>query len=209
MSWIGPYGSTRPSPQPPLLVHTARAMWSVKKTPNPGLAWIAARRTSPAVVGLRWRSKVRLMGLVVLSSGASVLPAKATRARARSQTGGDGVTDSDRGARRTATLGEVGGHRLLHPLGLGGPPEVGQQHPDRQDRRGGVGLALPGDVRRRAVHRLEHARMAALGVDVAAGREPDAARDRRGDVGDDVAEQVVGDDHVEATGVGGEEDRGR
>src|SRR6187401_160726 len=159
-------------------------MWSVKKTPNPGLAWIATRRSSLAGVWLRWRSKVRLMGLVVLSSGATVLLAKATRGRARSETGGDGVTDGAGRARRGAPLGEVGGDRPLHPLGLGGAPEVGQEHPDRQDRRGGVGLGLAGDVRRRAVHRLEHARVAALGVDVAARGEPDATRDRRGDVGD-------------------------
>ena len=49
----------------------------------------------------------------------------------------------------------------------------------------------------------------AVGVDVAAGREADAAGDGRGDVGDDVAEQVVGDDDVEAPRVGDQEDRGR
>ena len=34
-------------------------------------------------------------------------------------------------------------------------------------------------------------------VQVAAGRQPDAAGDGRADVGDDVAEQVVGDHDVE------------
>ena len=71
----------------------------------------------------------------------------------------------------------------------------------------GSALPWPAMSGRRAVHRLEHARVAALGVDVAAGGEPDAAGDGRGDVGDDVAEEVVGDDDVEAARVGGEEDR--
>jgi hypothetical protein len=42
-----------------------------------------------------------------------------------------------------------------------------------------------------------------------AGRQADASGDGGGQVGEDVAEQVVGDDHVEAGGVGGQEDRGR
>ena len=47
-----------------------------------------------------------------------------------------------------------------------------------------------------------------VGVDVAAGGQPDAAADRGGQVGDDVAEQVVGDDHVEAARVGDHVDGG-
>ena len=45
-----------------------------------------------------------------------------------------------------------------------------------------------------------------VGVDVAAGGQPDAAAHRGGEVGDDVAEQVVGDDHVEPAGVGDQVD---
>ena len=48
-----------------------------------------------------------------------------------------------------------------------------------------------------------------VGVDVAAGGQADATGDGRRDVGDDVAEEVVGDDDVEPAGVGGQEDRGR
>ena len=51
----------------------------------------------------------------------------------------------------------------------------------------------------RAAHGLEHAD--ALGVDVAAGRHAQAALDHRRQVGDDVAEHVVGDDHVVVLGV--------
>ncbi len=84
--------------------------------------------------------------------------------------------------------------------------EVLEQHRHRQDRRGRVGDAAAGDVGRRAVHRLEHRRVGAADVEVAAGREPDAAGDRGGEVGEDVAEQVVGDDHVEALRLGDQED---
>ena len=45
-------------------------------------------------------------------------------------------------------------------------------------------------------------------VEVAAGGQPDAAGHRGGDVGDDVAEEVVGDDDVVAARVGDEEHRG-
>ena len=82
-----------------------------------------------------------------------------------------------------------------------------EQHRDREDRGRRVGLALAGDVGRAAVDRLEHRRVLAAGVDVAGRGQADAAGDRRGDVGDDVAEEVVGDDDVEAARVGRHEDR--
>ena len=53
--------------------------------------------------------------------------------------------------------------------------EVIQHHragPDRADR---IGDALTGDVRRRAVNRLEHRRRRPLGIDVAARRDAEAA----------------------------------
>ena len=87
--------------------------------------------------------------------------------------------------------------------------QVVQQQRHRQHRRRRVRDALAGDVRRAAVHRLEHARVAPAHVEVAAGRQADAAGDRGGEVGEDVAEQVVGDDHVEPAGVGHHVDRGR
>jgi hypothetical protein len=59
------------------------------------------------------------------------------------------------------------------------------------------------------VHRLEHARVGARHVEVAAGGQADAAGHRGRHVGEDVAEQVVGDDHVVAAGVGEEEHRRR
>ena len=70
--------------------------------------------------------------------------------------------------------------------------------PDRADR---VRDALAGDVGRRSVHGLEHRRELPLGVQVARRRDADRARHRGGEVAEDVAEQVGGDDHVEAPGV--------
>ncbi len=58
------------------------------------------------------------------------------------------------------------------------------------------------------MHRFEHRRVGPGGVDIAAGRQADSAADRRGQVGDDVAEQVVGDDHVEPARIGNHVDGG-
>ena len=80
---------------------------------------------------------------------------------------------------------------------------------DRQHRGRGIGDALAGDVGRRAVHRLEHARVGPGNVEIAAGGQPDAAGDRRAEVGEDVAEKVVGDDDVEALRGGDEVHRRR
>ena len=57
--------------------------------------------------------------------------------------------------------------------------------------------------------RLEHARVAATRVDVAARSEADAAADGRTDVGEDVAEEVVGDNDVEPLRLRQEEHRCR
>ena len=66
--------------------------------------------------------------------------------------------------------------------------------PDRGDR---VGDALPGDIRRGTVDRLEHARFPPLGVDVGAGGDAHAAGEGAAEIGEDVAEEVGGDDHIE------------
>ena len=50
------------------------------------------------------------------------------------------------------------------------------------------------------MHRLEERRVGPFGVQVAAGGQAHAALDGGADVGDDIAEQVVGNDHVEPFG---------
>src|SRR5262245_6180575 len=132
----------------------------------------------------------------------------AAAAGARSATFG-----SDEGRQRLADLAgrglaaEVARHGLAFGhQGLDGPhdgvrglrvAEVLEQHgagPDLGDR---VGDPLPRDVRRRAVHGLEHRRVLLLRVDVAARRDPDRPRDGGAEVGEDVPEEVGRDHYVE------------
>ena len=72
-----------------------------------------------------------------------------------------------------------------------------EQERRRGKHRRGVGDAAAGDVGRRAVHRLEDPR-SCVGK-ARGGREAEAARDGGGEVGEDVAEHVLGGDHVEAS----------
>ena len=65
----------------------------------------------------------------------------------------------------------------------------------------GVGDPLAGDVVGRPVHRLEQRRSGPVRVQVGRGGEPDAPADGTGQVGQDVAEEVVGDDDVVAPGL--------
>ncbi|EUA14067.1 hypothetical protein I553_7187 [Mycobacterium xenopi 4042] len=105
--------------------------------------------------------------------------------------------------------GQVSRHRPIHPRRGGVLTEVGEQQRHRHDRRGRVSDALTGDIGRAAVDRFEHRRVGAGGVDIAAGGQADAAAHRRRQVGDDVAEQVVGDDDVEPARVGDQVNRRR
>src|SRR5699024_7604562 len=105
--------------------------------------------------------------------------------------------------------GEIGGDCLANGPGGVGVAEVVQQQRHRQHGGGGVGDVLPGDVGGRAVDRLEHGRVGAGGVDVTAGGQADAAADGGREIRDDVPEQIVGDDHVEAGRVGDQVDHGR
>ena len=70
--------------------------------------------------------------------------------------------------------------------------------PDRADR---IRNALARDVGRRSMYRLEHRRVAPLGIDISARRDAEAARNGGAEVGQDVAEQVRRDDHVDAAGI--------
>src|SRR5262249_62142967 len=76
-------------------------------------------------------------------------------------------------------------------------PEVVEQHAGREDGGQRVGDALAGDVGGGAVDRFEHAGVGPLRVDVGAGGHAHAAGDDGAQVGEDVAEEVAGDDDVE------------
>ena len=65
----------------------------------------------------------------------------------------------------------------------------------------GSAFPVPGDVGRRAVDRLEQRRAGAGRIEVGRGGPADPAGDRAAEVGEDVAEEVVGDDHVVAAGI--------
>jgi hypothetical protein len=69
---------------------------------------------------------------------------------------------------------------------------------DGSDR---VADALPGDVRRGAVHRFEHRREPALRVEVGTGGEAEAAGQGAAQVGEDVRVQVRGDHHGQVLGL--------
>ena len=103
------------------------------------------------------------------------------------------------------SLVEGGGNRLVDQIGFPAAVEgIAQRHPERGDHGDRVGHPLAGDVGRRTVHRLVH-RLALLRfrIDLAERRRrqhPERAGEHRRDVGEHVAEQVVGDDHVELLG---------
>src|SRR5438105_9748702 len=84
--------------------------------------------------------------------------------------------------------------RAAQPARFLEPADVVQHHRRREHLRGGVRDALPGDIGRRAVDRLEDRRVLAH---VRARREPQPSYQARGLVREDVAEQVGGDYHVE------------
>src|SRR6202034_66069 len=79
---------------------------------------------------------------------------------------------------RYDAVGHGAADRAGDPLGLGGVPEMIEQHGGARYRADGVRDPLPGDVRSRAVHRLEHAGRPALRVQVRAAPEAEAARQR-------------------------------
>ena len=108
------------------------------------------------------------------------------------EAGGDLVADLGGGAGEAGDLGAG----LAHTGGGVALAEVVEHEGRREDGGDGVGLVLPGDVGRRAVDRLEHGRTGAGGVQVGARGEPDPPGYRAAEVGEDVAEEVVGDDHV-------------
>src|SRR5437762_4255533 len=76
------------------------------------------------------------------------------------------------------------------------PAHVAQHHLAREDDRARVDLVLARVLRRRAVRRLEE-RVASLVVDVGARRDPDPAHLGGERVGEEVAREVRGGDHVE------------
>src|SRR5699024_2612599 len=112
-----------------------------------------------------------------------------------------GVTDL-RGAAGGELLGACSGgevvlHRSAHRRRRFDVPQAVQLQGDREHGGVGIGELSARVAGGRAGHWLDHHREGAMWVDVAARGEPAAAADCGGEVGDDVAEDVVGEDHVE------------
>ena len=82
--------------------------------------------------------------------------------------------------------------QIKHALGV--EPQVLQQHGGREDRGHRVGDVLPRSLRIGAVDRLEKGH---LGADARRREHAQRTADDAGLVGEDVAEHVLGDDHVE------------
>jgi hypothetical protein len=74
--------------------------------------------------------------------------------------------------------------------------EVSEHHPHGEGGGEGVGEVLAGERRGAAVHGLEQG-AAPSGVGVGAARHAEAALERGAEVGDDVTEEVVGDDDLD------------
>src|SRR5438067_12282696 len=109
-----------------------------------------------------------------------------------SESVGDVVAYLGRGAgdidRLLARLGDAGG-------GVGLAQEL-QHHGRRPDGGQRIGPTGAGDVGRRAMDGLEQRRPRAGRVEVGGSGQADATCNRSAQVGEDVAEEVVGDDHV-------------
>src|SRR5690606_27070922 len=102
-------------------------------------------------------------------------------------------------AAQVSRAGVVVGQRAVdagaQPVGRLPLAHVVEQHRRRQHEGARVGHPLAGDVRRGAVDRLEDG--AAALAEVAGRRQPEPADQAGGQVAQDVAEKVHGDDHVE------------
>ena len=75
---------------------------------------------------------------------------------------------------------------------------VAQHHHARQQKCGGIGQVLAGDIRGRPVHSLENG---AISADVAAGSEAETADEAGAEVGEDVTVEVGHDEDVVLAGV--------
>ncbi len=116
----------------------------------------------------------------------------------------NGFTRPDAYTASTARSRRSGVARQRLDAELGGEPV--EHHRRGEDRRRRVRLALAGDVGRRAVARLEQPVRVA---DVGRRRHAHAADQPRGQVGQDVAEHVLGDHHVVVPGLADHVERGR
>ncbi|CDI68148.1 Glutamine amidotransferases class-II [Bifidobacterium animalis subsp. animalis IM386] len=108
-----------------------------------------------------------------------------------------------------AVFGDVEFHGGVDCRGGVVKSEMTQQHGGGKDRGGRVRDALASNVGGGTVDRLEHGRVFVARVDAAGRRITHTAHDGARLVGENVAEQIVGENHVEARRIGDQVDRGR
>ena len=75
--------------------------------------------------------------------------------------------------------------------------QIIQHHGACPDSRQRIGNVLAMNIRRGAVHRLEHARVTPGGIDIGAGRQPQTPLQRAAKVGEDIGKEIRGDHYVE------------
>src|SRR2546425_7370707 len=85
-------------------------------------------------------------------------------------------------------------HRVLNLFRFGSHPQMPQHHGCGQNRSKRIGHVLTRDPRSRAVYRLKHRRL--TGMNVPARRHAQTTLEPRSQIGNDVAEHVVGDDDI-------------
>jgi len=91
---------------------------------------------------------------------------------------------------------------VFQGFGFGAPAEEVEEHTSSEDRAERVSDSLPCDIRRGAVDGFEE--RGAAGMDVPGGGEAKPAGELGGKVGDDIAEEIVGDDDIELPGIADE-----
>src|SRR5699024_11040074 len=128
---------------------------------------------------------------------------RASRARPQlRQCGGDTVADFD-GLDLCITAGaDIVGNGLFDALRVVLIAEVAQEQGGGLDRRGRIGNALACDIWCGAVNRFKHRRVGLGGVDIARGCQADAACNSACQVGQDIDEEVIGDNNVVALRIG-------
>src|SRR5882724_2574052 len=87
--------------------------------------------------------------------------------------------------------------------------EMIKQQSYRQHRRSRIGDALTGNIRGAAMYWFEHAWVTASHIQIAASGKANTPGDGSGQVGQDVAKQVVRDDHIKPSRVGHHVNGGR
>src|SRR5699024_7652233 len=129
-------------------------------------------------------------------------------ARERGSDDVSGLLCCPRRSRVSGAGGQIGVNGRFQLRGRLGQPEVIEEQSGRENSGRGVGLRRAGDIGSGAVNRLKHTRVRATRVDAATRGEPDPARYGGRQVGENIAEEVIGHNDVKTSRVGDHVDGG-